>query len=104
MSKNFEANHTDLPIPNGWFAVAFSRDIVRGEVKAIHYFDTDLVLFRTRDGHARVLDAYCPHIGAHLGEGGRVVDDAVRCPFHGWQYNGETGECTHIPYLSLIHI
>ena len=58
MSSNFEREHSELPIPNGWFAVAFSKDIVKGEVKAIHYFDTDLVLFRTREGHARVLDAF----------------------------------------------
>ena len=102
MSRNFEQNHTDLPIPNGWFAVAFSRDLVAGEVKSIHYFDTDLVLFRTRDGEARVLDAYCPHIGAHLGEGGKVVGDAVQCPFHNWQFNGESGQCTHIPYCERI--
>ena len=27
----------------------------------------ELVLFRTRSGEARVLDAFCPHLGAHLG-------------------------------------
>ena len=70
LSLNREREHTELPIPNGWFAVAFSRDLVAGDVQAIHYFGQDLVLFRGRDGAARVLDAYCPHVGAHLGEGG----------------------------------
>ena len=55
MSQNRRTEHTELPMPNGWFAVAFSRDLVPGEVKSITYFDRDLVLFRTRDGDARIL-------------------------------------------------
>ena len=96
-----EAEHTELPIPNGWFAVAFSRDLVPGDVKRIHYFEEDLVLFRTRSGAARVLDAYCAHLGAHLGEGGRVIGETVRCPFHGWRYDG-SGACVEIPYCDKI--
>jgi phenylpropionate dioxygenase-like ring-hydroxylating dioxygenase large terminal subunit len=97
-----EVEHTQLPIPNGWFAVAFSRDVVAGEVKSIHYFDEDLVLFRTREGVARVLDPYCSHLGAHFGHGGRVVGENIRCPFHAWQYDGETGNCVKIPYCERI--
>jgi phenylpropionate dioxygenase-like ring-hydroxylating dioxygenase large terminal subunit len=93
--------HHELPIPNGWFAVAFSRDLVPGDVKRIRYFDEELVLFRTRSGEARLLDAYCAHLGAHLGEGGRVVGESLRCPFHGWQYDG-SGVCVEIPYCKRI--
>jgi nitrite reductase/ring-hydroxylating ferredoxin subunit len=96
-----EREHTELAIPNGWFAVAFSKDLVPGEVKRIRYFDEELVLFRTRSGQARVLDAYCAHLGAHLGEGGRVVGENLRCPFHGWQYDG-AGACVEIPYCQKI--
>ena len=58
--------HVPLPIPDGWFAVAFSKDLIAGEVKRIRYFDEELVLFRTRSGVPRVLDGYCAHLGAHL--------------------------------------
>ena len=58
-------------IPNGWYAVAWSKDLGVGDVQRIRYFDNEMVLFRTRSGKARVLDAYCPHLGAHLAEGGR---------------------------------
>jgi phenylpropionate dioxygenase-like ring-hydroxylating dioxygenase large terminal subunit len=93
--------HTALPIPNGWFAVAFSRDLLPGEVKRIAYFGKELVLFRTRSGVPKVLDAYCVHLGAHLAEGGRVMGETIRCPFHGWQYDGN-GVVTHIPYCKRI--
>jgi len=88
---------TLLPIPNGWFAVAYSRDLGEGDVQRIDYFDTHLVLFRTRSGEARVLDAFCPHLGAHLGEGGKVIGETIRCPFHHWQFDGD-GQCLKIPY------
>ena len=89
--------HVSLHIPNGWFAVAWCKELVKGDVKRIRYFDEELVLFRTRSGEATVLDAYCPHLGAHLAEGGRVIGETIRCPFHGWQYD-RTGSCVKIPY------
>ena len=97
-----EVEHDQLPMPNGWFAVAFSRDVQEGDVIPIEYFGEELVLFRTRSGHAKVLDPFCPHLGAHLGHGGRVMGETIRCPFHGWQYDGTSGDCTHIPYCERI--
>jgi nitrite reductase/ring-hydroxylating ferredoxin subunit len=93
--------HTELPIPDGWFAVAWSKDLVRGEVRRAHYFGRELVIFRTREGRVQVLDAYCPHLGAHLAEGGRVVGESIRCPFHGWRFD-TSGKCVEIPYAKHI--
>ena len=90
-----------LPLPNGWFAVEWSHCLGEGEVKAIRCFGRDLVLYRSRSGQPFLLDAYCPHLGAHLGVGGRVVGDSVRCPFHGWRFDG-TGQCVEIPHCKSI--
>lgn len=88
--------------PRGWHVVAFSQELAKGEVKALHYFNEDLVLFRGDDGKAVILDAYCPHLGAHLaGTGSCVVGNTVRCPFHGWQFDN-SGSCTAIPYANKI--
>ncbi len=84
--------------PNGWFSVAAAAEIGPGEVKAARYFDRDLVLFRGEDGRARVFDAHCPHLGAHLGVGGRVCGDGISCPFHGWRFDGE-GTLVEVPRL-----
>ena len=97
-----QLENNPLGYPNGWFAVAFSRDLHVGDVQPIAYFGEEMVLFRTRTGEAKVVDAFCPHLGAHLGHGGRVMGETIRCPFHGWQYDGNTGECTHIPYCERI--
>jgi phenylpropionate dioxygenase-like ring-hydroxylating dioxygenase large terminal subunit len=44
-----------------------------------------------------VFDAYCPHLGAHLGVGGRVEDGCLVCPFHEWAFDG-SGANVAIPY------
>ena len=88
-------------IPNSWFHVLYSDELASGEVKALHYFGRDLVAYRGQDGAAHVLDAYCPHLGAHLGVGGTVEGNHIRCPFHSWQFDG-SGRCVAIPYTKRI--
>ncbi len=88
--------HLALPIPNGWFAVAWSRDLEEGQVQRVTAFGRELVLFRARSGKPVLLDAYCPHLGAHLAVGGRVFGESIRCPFHGWRFD-ERGRCVEIP-------
>jgi phenylpropionate dioxygenase-like ring-hydroxylating dioxygenase large terminal subunit len=89
------------PFPDGWFRVARSADVPAGAVRPLRYFGRDLVLFRGHDGRARVLDAHCPHLGAHLGHGGTVEGGALRCPFHGWLIGGD-GACLQIPYARTV--
>lgn len=88
-------------MPNGWFQVLYSDELAAGQVKRLHYLGRELVAFRGEGGEAHVLDAYCPHLGAHLGVGGRVEGDAIRCPFHGWLWSGD-GSCVQIPYARRI--
>ena len=38
---------------SGWFAVALSKDIKPGEIKRLHYFGRELVLFRGDSGFCR---------------------------------------------------
>ncbi len=59
------------------------------------------VLFRTASGTLALLDAYCPHLGADLGVGGRVVGESLRCPFHGFCFD-VAGACVSTPYGGKI--
>src|SRR5437016_2540548 len=65
---------------------------------------TSLPCARPSGGEARVMDAHCMHLGAHLGVGGRVENDCLRCPFHGWKFDGANGQCVEIPYGEMTHI
>ncbi|MFS0900975.1 Rieske 2Fe-2S domain-containing protein [Mycolicibacterium litorale] len=83
--------------PTGWFCVAWSDEVGVGEVRPMHYFGEEMVAWRSRSGRMTVMQAYCEHLGAHLGHGGHVVDEVIQCPFHGWQWNAE-GRNVCIPY------
>ena len=89
----------EMPLPLGWFCVAYSDELAPGQVVPLRYFGEDLVMFRTESGTAHVMDAHCPHLGAHLGYGGSVQGESIVCPFHGWVFNG-SGECVDVPYAS----
>lgn len=84
-------------VPTSWFQVDWTDALQIGDVKPLKYFKQDLVLFRTQDGVARMTSAFCPHMGAHLGYGGRVEGNQIVCPYHGWQWDGESGRNTLVP-------
>lgn len=90
-----------LPIPFGWYCVGYSDELAVAEVKAVRYFAQDLVLYRSAQGQACLVAAYCPHLGAHLGHGGTVDDTGLTCPFHGWKFS-ESGEVAEVSYASQI--
>ena len=83
--------------PTGWFQVAWSEEIGIGDVHTMKYFDQEMVAWRAESGQLTVMNAYCEHLGAHLGYGGKVVGEVLQCPFHGWQWSNE-GRNVCIPY------
>jgi len=105
MAKTADYNLGEYPFPRGWFAVAQSRDVQRKPFN-VHYFGQDMVLYRGGSGRVVMLDAYCPHMGTHLGMSSTsatvtsatfLEGDNIRCPFHAWRF-GPDGVCNHIPY------
>jgi phenylpropionate dioxygenase-like ring-hydroxylating dioxygenase large terminal subunit len=96
-----DRGYANLPIPFGWFAVAMSDEIAKGEIKTLRYFGTEFVVWRGEDGGIHAVDPHCPHLGAHLGVGGEVIGNDLRCPYHHWSFNGQGG-VTDIPYTKVI--
>lgn len=80
--------------PNGWFRILASQDLKDKEVKYINAHGESLAVFRGEDKIVYALDAYCPHLGANLGVEGQVINSrCIQCPFHGWSFDGKTGNC-----------
>jgi 3-ketosteroid 9alpha-monooxygenase subunit A len=86
-----------FPMPFGWFKVALGSELAVGSLLSRRYFGTEVVVWRDDAGVPVCQEAYCAHLGAHLGVGGRVADGCVRCPFHGWAYDA-SGANVEIPY------
>lgn len=85
------------PFPTGWYALGASAELARGAVWSRTFFGRELVVFRTASGAVHAVDAYCPHLGAHMGHGGTVEGEHLRCPFHGFEFDG-SGRCVLTAY------
>ncbi|XP_023233966.1 cholesterol 7-desaturase-like [Centruroides sculpturatus] len=96
------ANKFPPAYPNGWIPLLESRDLPVGKCKPVTALGQQFVIFRGKTGTCFVLDAYCPHLGAHLGTDGKVYEDCIECPFHGWRFAGQDGSCVKIPYAEKI--
>ncbi len=83
--------------PTGWFQVAWSDEIAARAVHPMKYFDQEMIAWRAESGQLTVMNAYCEHLGAHLGFGGTVRGEVLQCPFHGWQWS-QQGRNVCIPY------
>src|SRR6266849_1795717 len=85
--------------PATWYLFCHTNDLRRGPFSKT-MLGRPLVAYRTAQGRVSVLSGRCAHLGADLGRG-RVVGDALRCPFHNWEY-GPDGRCTRIPTTDAI--
>jgi len=85
-----------FPLPFAWSTVARIDELDPTEVTRFRAVGRDLVAWHDgTDWH--VFDAYCPHLGAHFGVGGRVEDGCLVCPFHEWSFDAD-GANVAIPY------
>jgi phenylpropionate dioxygenase-like ring-hydroxylating dioxygenase large terminal subunit len=94
LSQTKVFNQADSII-EGWYWAYESRKLKKGKTLHLNFLGRELALYRGHDGKVRALEAYCPHMGAHLAEG-KVEDNELRCFFHHWKFNGQ-GKLTDIP-------
>lgn len=87
-------NNWDV-IATGWYFVARSTEIKKEAVKGFQICGQEIVVYRDAENQLYAMDAYCPHMGTHLGVG-KVVGKNIQCFFHHWKFNGN-GECVDIP-------
>lgn len=85
--------------PEGWFGIGWSGDFPAGQIVERQLFGERLVFFRTSSGRLVAMDAYCPHQGANLAVGGKIEDDCLVCPFHGWAWDAN-GRNARVPYTA----
>ena len=69
-----------------------------GSLEAVVGLDTFVVC--NHEGTIHVLDGICPHRNGPLGAG-NFADGRVICPYHGWEFDCETGEYDLNPTVKL---
>ena len=82
------------PFPIGWFYIGFSDQLPKGKLLSKMWMGRKIVTWRNKEDNICVADATCPHLGACLAPelGGRLDNDVLVCPFHGFRYNSN-GSC-----------
>lgn len=89
----FSPPDVDPALQGEWLAVATSDDVGPAPIRRTILGEA-LVVWRNREGVHAFRDL-CIHRGTALSLG-RVEDDALVCPYHGWRF-AASGQCILIP-------
>lgn len=98
--RDAEARGSLWPFPEGWYFVATRAELRKaGGLIGQTWCGAQIVAWCDAQGTVCVADAFCPHLGSHLGPqaGGAVVDGCLVCPFHGFAYDA-SGACVSTPH------
>lgn len=71
-----------------------STDDVTPDSGTVVGINGSVVAIFESNGSYFAVDNTCPHQGGPLGEG-KVEDGCVYCPWHGWQFDLDSGEHVH---------
>lgn len=80
-----------------WAKVAKKSEIPAEIGKCVEVKGREIALFKIGD-KVYAIDHICKHQGGPLAEGG-LEGTIVTCPWHGWQYDVTTGECSFNPSI-----
>lgn len=89
-----------VPRPDRSIIVAREGELEVGQMKLLHLGDRRIVLARTAGGY-RAFDDHCPHRGGPLSDGA-LVCGSVQCPWHGSQFDVETGQVEAGPATEAV--
>jgi chlorophyllide a oxygenase len=90
------------PLQNYWYAVAFASQVGPTTLKGFELLGQPWVLFRNQEGHVGCIADTCAHRACPLSLG-KVVDGAVQCAYHGWEFDTQ-GQCRQMPSCRHLKI
>src|SRR5215475_702028 len=82
-----------------WYPALRSEEIRGKRLRKAMLLEVPLVLGRTNTGHAFAMRDSCPHRGIPLSYG-QFDGKALECSYHGWRFDGCSGQCVEIPSLT----
>jgi nitrite reductase/ring-hydroxylating ferredoxin subunit/uncharacterized membrane protein len=93
-------NEANVEVINGKAEVATTDELKTDQMKLVHVNGKRIVIGKTNNGYV-AFDDRCTHKGGSLA-GGVMICDKVQCPWHGSQFNVNTGEVTAGPAKEKI--
>lgn len=85
-------------LKNHWYLALPSRKLKPNKLHSLVIFSEPILFFRSSGGEVSAVRDICPHRGIPL-KYGRIVNDLIECPYHGWKFDGG-GICREIPSLT----
>lgn len=82
-----------------WYPCIWEHDLELDEPTKVTIFDVDYVIAKTSNDEVIAMPDYCTHKGAALSEGRITAGGNFQCAYHGWSFNGKTGDCVEIPQI-----
>ncbi len=80
-----------------WYPVIPVSHLEEGP-KPFELLGEKIVLWLNESGVPAAVRDRCCHRSARLSQG-KVIDGNIRCPYHGWSFNG-SGACVKVPQLT----
>jgi ferredoxin-NADP reductase/nitrite reductase/ring-hydroxylating ferredoxin subunit len=79
-----------------WYPIARSDEAPPRHVYQAQLFGYEFAVWRDDRGLVNVWENRCPHRGLRLSLGINTGTE-LRCQYHGWTYESQSGACTHVP-------
>jgi phenylpropionate dioxygenase-like ring-hydroxylating dioxygenase large terminal subunit len=98
--KTFQRQTPDsLMLYGFWYRALPSEQVAHDHLHKAMLLEIPLVIGRDRQGNPFALRDACPHRGMPLSYG-RFDGQDLECSYHGWKFDGHTGQCQLIPSLT----
>jgi len=82
-----------------WYRALPGDTVGRQELVKATLLETPLVIGRDRENRPFALRDACPHRGMPL-SCGQFDGGQIECSYHGWKFDGQSGQCREIPSLT----
>lgn len=89
----------DFDYNSNWYPVIWAHELVLNQPAKVTVFDVDYVVARISDTEVVALEDKCPHKAAALSQGRVTSTGKFQCAYHGWSFEGKTGNCVEIPQI-----
>lgn len=93
--QKFSVFNNPQKLTESWYPVIAAKKLKKKMAHSFSFGSQRVVIYRTNENKIFAMDAFCPHMGADLGNG-RVVGNRIQCYFHQWEFDPD-GKLAKIP-------
>ncbi|WP_281421687.1 aromatic ring-hydroxylating dioxygenase subunit alpha [Aquisediminimonas profunda] len=86
-------------LQNAWYVAVMAEEVADKPLQRT-ILGRPVVLFRGESGKVHAMHGLCPHRNYPLGLHGKVIGEAIQCNYHGFVFDGASGQTVSTPSAS----